>query len=61
MLTSIQLSDMDLTTHSKSSFSSQKTKTPTKLLSSNHMKASVQKKKKKAYRQAKRTVHFERA
>lgn len=47
MLTSIQLSDMDLTTHSKSSFSSQKTNTPTKLLSLNHMKASVQKKKKK--------------
>lgn len=45
MLISIQLSDMDLTTCSKSSCSSQKTKIPNKFLSSNHVKASIQKEK----------------
>lgn len=37
---------MDLTTSSKLSFSSPETKTPNKLLPSNHVKASVKKKKK---------------
>lgn len=37
---------MDLTTSSKLSFSSLETKAPNKLLPSNHVKASVKKKKK---------------
>lgn len=43
MLLSMWLSDMDSTSCSKSNFSSQKTKTLNKLLSSNHMKDRVKK------------------
>lgn len=45
MLLSIWLADMDSTTCLKSNSSSQKTKTLKRLLTSNHMKARVQKKK----------------